>query len=337
MFTRCRWSPCRAAAAILSLSLIASHAAAAPPAYQLVGSFASPGGSFDVGPDGRIYTLVGRSILRQDAPGAATFSPIAELPNGSINSFGASFLRFNGAGTRLAVGDGNFNAGASVYVIDAASFPAASIGSAPTAILSTFTTPNFDAAWDGDRLYVTGARSSDFVPIVNRIDAASAAPAQTVITGVGLASGGIAIRDGQLLTGSGFIPTGETRRFDLAALSPAAPAAFSAGTLIGSFLSASPLSFDAFGHLLVGGGDAFSGTSDTGYAAVVDLADPGNFLRLSPAGTAPTYSPIFNHVTGELLVYDTATSIFHRYAIPAPAAACVVVFAAGLQPRRRRR
>lgn len=337
MFTHDRWSSCRAAAAVLSLSLAATHAAAALPDYQLVGSFTSPGGSFDIGPDGRVYTLIGSTILRQDAPGASTFSPIAELPAGSVSSFGASFVRFNSTGSRLAVGDGNFNASASVYVIDAASFPTASAGAAPATILSTFVTPNFDATWDGDRLYVTGARSNDFVPIVNRIDTTSAAPAQTMITGIGLASGGIAIRDGQLFTGSGFLPTGETRRFDLAALETSPPAPFSAGTLIGSFLSASPLDFDALGNLLVGGGDSFGGSSDIGYAAVVDLSDPAGFLRLSPAGTSTIYSPIFNPVTGELLVYDTATAIFHRYAVPAPAAGALAAIAGLARSRRRRR
>lgn len=330
-------SACRVSAAVILCAITPAAVMAAPPSYQLVGSFTSPGGSFDIGPDGRVYTLVGRTILRQDEPAASTFSAIAELPVGSVGSFGASFLRFNASGSRVAVGDGNFNAGAAVHLLDASSFPAAPTGPTAVTILSTFTTPNFDAAWDGDQLYITGARSSDFVPIVNRIDTTSAAAPQTVITGIGLASGGIAIRDGHLLTGSGFLPTGEIRRFDLAALSTSPPTSFSSGTLVGSFLSASPLDFDALGNLLVGGGDAFSGTSDTGYAAVVDPADPANFLRLSPAGTATTYSPIFNSLTGEVLVYDTATAIFHRYLVPSPAAGGLLILAAASQTRRRRR
>lgn len=317
-------------------TVLCGVAAAAPTSYQFVGSFASPGGSFDVGPDGRVYTLVGRTILRQDAVHAATFSPIAELPAGSVASFGASFVRFSGDGSRLAVGDGEFSAAASVRILNSSGFAAAPVGSTPASVLGTIVSPNFDAAWDGDRLYVTGARSTDFVPIVNRIDTAGAAVAETVITGIGLGSGGVALRGGQLYTGSGFLPTGETRRFDLASLSPATPAAFAGGALIGSFLSASPLDFDGFGQLLVGGGDSFGGTSEIGYAAVVDLSDPANFLRLSPAGTQTTYSPMYNPATGEVLVYDNNTRIFHRYAIPAPSAAAILCLAGLVRARRRR-
>lgn len=326
-----------AGSAGIAVALFAAAAVAAPPAYQLVGSFGSPGGSFDVGPDGRVYTLSGRTILRQDAVNGSTFSPIAELPIGSVGSFGASFVRFNSTGTRLAIGDGEFNAAASVRIIDSTGFESVPSGTPAASVLTAFVTPNFDAAWDGDRLYVTGARSNDFVPIVNRIDTSLGGPAETVITGIGLASGGIALRGGHLYTGCGFLPTGETRRFDLSVLSGASPATFASGTLIGSYLSASPLDFDASGNLLVGGGDAFSGTSDTGYAAVVDLSDPGNFLQLSPAGSGTTYSPTFNAVTGEVLVYDGATSIFHRYAIPAPGAACMLAMVGISQLRRRRR
>ncbi len=53
--------------------------------------------------------------------------------------------------------------------------------------------------------------------------------------------------------------------------------------LADSILSASPLSFDADNNLIVGGGDAFGGTHDIGYAALVNAAVVSRVL----AGGAP--------------------------------------------------
>ena len=83
-----------------------------------------------------------------------------------------------------------------------------------------------------------------------------------------------------------------------------------------------------------GGGDAFGGSTDIGYAAVVNPASPGEFLRLSPAGTSVTYGVRFNAFTDELLV--TAGGIAYRYAVPGPAAAGLLLLA-GLTAARRRR
>jgi hypothetical protein len=311
-------------------------ARAAPPPYQPIGAYSIPSPIFDAAPDGRIYSIVGNAVMRQNSLNGSTFSQVASLPAGSISPFGASFLRFSPDGRRLAIGDGNFNAAASVYIIDADPLDTPIASSTPAVITNTAPTPNFDASWDStSRLFITGSRASDFVPIVNRLDLPSSA-ITTVITNIGGASGGITLHNNRLFTGSGFMPTGEIRSFDLASLSGAPAAPFSSGALFGSVLSASPLGFDESGDLLVGGGDAFSGTSDFGYAAIIDPLDPTHPLHLSPAGSQTLYSINFNHATHELLVFDSATNTIHRYAIPAPPAAAVLALSTILATRRRR-
>lgn len=328
----------RGSAAVAVLALAHSVALAAPPNYSLVGAFSSPGSTFTVGPDGRVFAVSGSTILRQDSVNGSTYSPVAALPAGSISGFGASFMRFSPDGSQLAIGDGKFDSTASVLLVNAAPLTAPLSSPTPPAVVHrVITTPNFDAAWDtSGRMYVAGARSNDFVPIVNRIDLTSGtATVQTVITSIGVASGGLAIDSGRLYVGCGFIPTGQIRSFGLDSLAGSSTVAFADGALVGSFLSASPLNFDGLGNLLAGGGDSFSGTSDIGYAAVVDLADVGNPLRLAPAGPTSLYSPLFNGVTGELLVFDSLTSTIHRYAIPAPLAG--LWLGAGMVAARGRR
>lgn len=328
--------PCRLA--LVAALVPAARALATPPAYSLVGSYASPGPIFDIAPDGRMYVVSGNMVLRQDTVNGSTFQQVAQLPAGSINSFGASFIRFSPDGHKLAIGDGNFSSSASVYVIDADSLAAAPPSTGSASVLTTITTPNFDAVWNTSaELFISGARSSDFVPVVNRVNISSpSASVSTVITNTGLASGGVAIRSGQLYVGSGFLPTGEVRRFDVASLSVSSALPFTSGALVGSFLSASPLAFDNLGNLLAGGGDTFSGTSDTGYAAIIDLNDPTSFQRLAPAGSATSYGVAFNHATSELLVSDSASNTIYRYAIPpAPSAALMGLGVLAIARRRR--
>lgn len=318
-----------------------SRANAAIPAYTLVGSFVAPSPVFGLGPDGRAYAVVGDAIVRQDAVNGSHFSPVASLPAGSISAFGASFVRFSPGGHRIAIGDGKFDASASVYVLDADPLSASGGAPAPATVLSAAATPNFDAAWSSDgQLFVTGARASDFASIINRIDlppGGAAAAVTTVITDVGVGSGGVAVHNGQLLAGCGFLPTGEIRAFDLASLAGPSSTPFTGGTLFGSVLSASPLDFDEFGNLLVGGGDSFSGTSEYGYAAVVDPADREHPLRLSPAGTSAVYSVAFNNATHELLVLDSLSLTVHRYAVPAAPGVGLLAIGGLWAARRRRR
>ncbi len=310
------------------------------PHYTLVGQFALASGAWDVGPDGRIVQVRGRDIWQQDAANSGTFSRIGSVPAGQISSFGASFLSINGDGSRIAIGDNNFSAAASVYVVSAAGLSTAA-DTATTRVVSG----NFDGTWDGNTLYVTGADAATFNSQLYRVnfDAPGGAAAATVLRDIGLGSGGVAVRGGRLFTGTGYgsgsQPTGQIRSFDLGSLgAPGNPLAtpFSAGTLVTTALSASPLGFDGAGNLLAGGGDNFGGTTEIGYAAVIDPAnpDPTAWLRLSPGPTNILYSAVFNAATDELLVVGGGTA--YRYAIPTPAGAAVLALGGAVAVRRRR-
>jgi len=109
--------------------------------------------------------------------------------------------------------------------------------------------------------------------------------------------------------------------------------------------SASPLDFDAQGNLLVGGGDAFSGAGDFGYAGVVgsdSIRDalnglgftPGATLELTPDPLAEFVNVRFNEVTAEVLV--EANGVIYRYQVPAPGVGAVLALGAPMIARRRR-
>lgn len=333
----------KVAAVLLALSAAigaASSAHADIPAYTLVGQYALPQGAaaWDVGPDGRVWGIVGNSIVHQESLNGSTYASLGSVPAGTVATFGASFLRVSPTGQTIAIGDNNFGSGARVHFV-----PVAGLNTgAPTATLST-PSGNFDGAWDGNQFYISGA-GSDFVPYLQRIsftDVTGQPVATQIITGIGGASGGVAIRGGRIWTGVGFsgggLVTGDTRSFDLLATN-SAPSAVSylTGAAIagGPVLSASPLAFDAAGNLLVGGGDSFGGTSETGYAAVVNLAT-GQRLQLSPAGTQQViYAVAFNNVANELLV--TANGIAYRYAVPGTAGAGLLALGGVLATGRRR-
>ncbi|MFN0011647.1 MAG: hypothetical protein ACKVS8_08400 [Phycisphaerales bacterium] len=308
----------------------AARAAGSIPPYTLVGSFPLSASAWDITADGRVMRIVGDTLSVQDAPNAPTYSPIGSVAPGLVSPFGASFLRIAPDGFRVAIGDNNFGPGASVLIANTAS---ALPGPVPTVSIAS---PNTDAAWaDNQTLYVSGYGSGSEL---NRLDTA-ALTSQTVISGIGEGSGGVAIRAGLLYTGIGFdfgAATGDIRAFSLAALaSAAAPVAFSTGTFTTNALSASSLGFDPFGNLLVGGGDFFSGSPDFGYATVIDTASPLQArLQLSPAGPSAFYGIRFNTATDELLVVADGTA--YRYAIPAPGAAVALAFLVPLAARRRR-
>jgi hypothetical protein len=313
--------------------------------YQLVGQFALPANvdAFDVGPDGRLWGISGTNIVRQTSVNSGSYETIGSVPTGTVSSFGASFFRMNQDGL-IAVGDNNFGAGARVHIVEASQLNSAS----PTATRSAVV-GNFDAAWRGSTLFVSGvgAITTDFVPYVARIDVSDAAiplTAQRVINATGGASAGVAISGDAFVTGVGFagggLVAGDMRVFSASALSIATSSiAYGAGAAVpgGPVLSASPLAFDALGQLLVGGGDpaSFGGRGDVGYAAVINIAT-GDRLQLNPAGgTTARYSVDFNPITTESWV--SSGGVVYRYAIPTPGAACIAGCGLVVAMRRARK
>lgn len=333
------------AVGLMAGAVCTSDARASIPPYTLVGSFQMPGGNvwtggaYDLLPDGRIIRIQGSSIFIQDALHGSTQSLAGTVPAGTVSVFGASFIRVSPDGSMLAIGDNTFGPSARVHIVRVSDLTPS--GPAPT---HSILTPNYDAAWSGtSTLYVTGFGSSS---LLSRIDLSGAVPTSstTVITGIGDGSGGVAVSGGTLYTGIGYAfppgspgqRTGSTRAFPLAMLDTAAsPVVFSSGTYLGDYLSASPMAVDPFGNLLIGGGDVFSGTSDSGYVAVVDPSNPSSPLLLSPPGSAGLALGVrFNTATQELWI-DRDGTIF-RYAIPSPGLAGVLVMGTLLAWRRRR-
>ncbi len=333
---------CAALAAVGLPFLLPTVAEANPPPYTLVGSFPLSGDAFDILPDGRIVTISGSTISMQSAINGSAYAAIGSVSPGLVSSFGASFLRVSPSGSSIAIGDNNFGSGASVLLVSSASLNTI----APSSAVS-IASPNSEAVWSGEStLFVSGFGSG---PIVSRIDVASAITT-TVITGIGDGSGGVALSGSRLFVGLGYDAsggshTGDVRAFDLASVSGDSSTGFSSGIQVARALSASSLSFDSLGNLIIGGGDFFSGSGDFGYAAVVDGASieaalaGGAFApdsaetRLSPAGSNAFYGARFNPVTQEVLVIADGTA--YRYAIPAPSGVALFAMMAFASRRRR--
>jgi hypothetical protein len=331
---RARRAPAALAGVAVGLAL-SGAALAAPPNYGLVGTFALPdAGPWDVSPvDGRIYRMSGTDIYRQDAVNGSTYSRVGSLPAGSVNAFGASFIRVAPQGFSMAVGDGNFGAGASVHIVS----PAALSPATPTTPQS-FAVPNFDGAWlDFDTLIVTGGDANG--SYAHTIDLGrSPAAAYRSLSGVGNGSGGVAVGPAGLYVGSGYQPSGEVRSFPASAfwtptVNPPAPSPFSAGAYVATALSASPLAVDGVGNLIIGGAD-YSASPPLGGVWVVNTANPAERQFLDPAGGG-IYGLDYNETTRELILASGGTA--YRFAIPAPGAAGLLAAAGAVAVRRRRR
>lgn len=328
---------------VVSLGLLS---AAAPAAfgqfgYGLVGQFNLPAGTaaWDVDGQGRAWALVGNSVYAEGTPGGGSFDLFGSVPAGTVSPFGGSFIRVSDNGAQVAIGDGNFGGSARVHFVSTATLGSSGPGGAAT---QSVLTGNFDGTWNGNHFYLTGA-GTDFVPFVSRVDFAdvTGSPVATrIITNGGGGSGGVAISGASLFAGVGFggggLSTGDIRMFDLPAVDSApSPVQFSSGAQAagGPVLSAWPLAFDGAGRLLVGGGDAFGGTTDIGYVAVIDL-QTGVRQLLTPAGADVTYGVDFNPMLSQ--VYVSEGGVVYRYAVPTPSAA-VTLAMAGLAAARRRR
>ncbi len=347
-----------AAAMVIGANAIAPSARAALPAYSLLGSFELPAGAtvWDTAPDGRVITLVGGDVYRQDAVSASSFTRLGSLPAGEIPSFGAAFLRISPDGSTLAIGDNYAGGTPDVLLV-----PTLALDPLAPTTPTRLALDHSEADWAGNStLFVTGSTiDGSFVAMVD-IPTLST---RQVVGNIDGAAAGVTSDGAYLYAGNGFAfggpsQTGEVRAFPLSAItSSATPLDFeNAGIPVADALTGSSLGFDGFGNLLVGGGDFFGGSGDLGSAAVIDaeaLAEslggagvaPDNAeLRLSPRLATDSYFARWSGASGELLVgyFDNTTftsgTTIYRYAVPAPGVVTTVTFAgAGIASRRRRR
>lgn len=321
------------AAAVLGVGALSPLTHATLPAYTLVGQYAAPSGAWNIGPDGRLWSINSAGVIsRQNTLNAAGYSVVGSVPAGTVASFGASFISVSNTGT-LAIGDNNFGSSARVHFVNSADLSTS--GATPT---SSLLLGNYAGVWSGSDLLVAGAPGPGGSPAVWRVSGVGSGTltSSVLVTGIGSGSGGVAVRGDTLVTGVGFgAGVGDVRSFSLSTISGSGPATFTSGSLIGTVLSASSMAFDPLGNLAIAGADFSNWPSVSGFVRVIDGANFGNALTLAPAGTDRSYSVRFNEVTNELLV--TASGTIYRYAIPTPGTAAALGFAGVLCVSRRRR
>jgi len=233
-------------------------------------------------PDGRMVIAEGNSsaeieIAVEKSPGSLTFRYVTSLTPGGTSSFG-SFIKVKDADTVLV------GASTVIYTVDLQTGACGTL-----AVID-----NFDAALDGNDLYITrSSYNPDWTAnsCVTRIDLETPTLPVDVVTGIPGASAGICLDGaGNLYTGNGYgnlgvDETGLIKRFTLSYL----PLAWSAGTPCGDVLSAGTLIWAGNGKVLVGGGDTF-GSGDDDYFAALDTATGLPVWKMDPdAGADSNY------------------------------------------------
>lgn len=345
------------AAMVIGAGALVADARAALPAYSLVGSFELPAGAtvWDTAPDGRVITLVGGDVYRQDALDSSAFTRLGSLPAGEIPSFGAAFLRISPDGSTLAIGDNYAGGTPDVLLV-----PTLALDPLAPTTPTRLALDHSEADWaSNSTLFVSGSTiAGSFIAMVDVPTLTS----RQVIGNINGAAAGVTSDGTYLYAGNGFAfggpsQTGEVRAFPLSAItSSPTPLDFeNAGIPVADALTGSSLGFDGFGNLLVGGGDFFGGSGDLGSAAVIDsgavaaalagagVAPDSAELRLSPRLATDSYFSRWSGASDELLVgfFDNTTftsgSTIYRYAVPSPGAGAMVMLAgARLSVRRRR-
>ena len=224
----------------------------------------NPNALFDPLPDGRLILTDGTTVWLEDGVDLRTFTAIGTFPTPTL----AGFVRMSPSGRRAAMTSSD---GKKILTFD------------PLRVVveRTFepgTSLSFDSEWIDDTTLAVTLVEIGEGPLLKFFDATNGTQ-KTVIRNLGDASGGVTYdrASGLLYTGIGFLsdtdPTvGLIKAFPESQWSnpPTGGIDFvTTGTPVANFLSAAFLGFDKFGNLYVGGGDAFGGTGDMDYAAVV--------------------------------------------------------------------
>lgn len=319
--------------------------------YSLAGSFSIADGlsSVDALADGRLIGVrADGALVAQSALHSSSWEQVGAIDAALLNEFGPSFLSVNPGGTRLAIGDGNFGAGASVLLLDLASLDPMGVSSATSVAAA-----NFSGHWaSDDTLYITGA--ADFSGgIVTELNA-STLSTRVVVNDLQGGSGGVVTDGTWLYTGNGFdfdptpgtSETGEVRAFRLSDFN-GSPVSFEmSGNAIADALSAGSLAIDSLGNLVIGGAD-FADGGESGFFSVIEsntIADallgagvvPDSLeTMLDPSnGSALGYSVLFNSATSETIAISGGVA--YRFAIPSPGTGALGLIAFGALSTRRR-
>lgn len=320
--------------------------------YSLAGSFSIADGlsSVDTLADGRLIGVrADGALFAQSSVNSSSWARVGAIDASLLNEFGPSFLSVNPNGTRLAIGDGNFGAGASVLLIDVASLDPMNVSN-----VTSVASANFSGHWaSDDTLYITGA--ADFSGgIVTELDA-STLSTRVVINDLQGGSGGVVTDGTWLYTGNGFdfnsgpgggSETGEVRAFRVSDFT-GSPLSFEQdGVAVADALSAGSLAIDSLGNLVIGGAD-FAPGGESGFFSVIGSGDISDALlgagivpdsletMLDPSnGSAFGYSVLFNSATNETIAISGGVA--YRFAIPSPGAGALGALAFGVVCTRRR-
>lgn len=268
--------------------------------YTITGSFTRPDAdAYDVLNDGRIIALDGANVYTETAIGSHSFTQVATLTGMDCGGYyGSSFLRVSPDGTKFAVGN---NGGATWSNFEVGVFNVAGLsGNVSGAVYSGIN--HYDAEWaDNTNLLITTGSigSNSGVTALDTTSSTSTPVNPTVINNIVGASGGVTVDSaGRLYTGNAYdnapggSDTGWIKAFDNTswrdAITNSTPIDFEAsGTQVVDLLSCASLGFDNDGNFFVGGGDAFSGSGDHNYAALVNADALADVL----AGTGPIIDP----------------------------------------------
>jgi hypothetical protein len=280
-----------------------SYGVALPAAHTSFGTSAdafgaSQGGNIDGFPlRSKILAAADSSLFLQKNFGASSFVTVGNVVGFSMDP---SFVKIAPDGSRIALGTGFYKP---LYVFPTSALSAVSppdVGHVPGAL--TYDLSYYDGAWRDSRFFFVNTATFDGEPgsAVLAIDTEDPNPStqvRTVIARIPGASGGVTFdRRGNLITGNGYSyqsnvsGTGQLKIWSAAdvasALQPEPQPLDYVDTghvLAEHVLSAAWLGFDSNDDLHVGGGDAFGGSGEYGYAGLVS----GDVLTRVLAGGAP--------------------------------------------------
>lgn len=229
----------------------------------------------------KLLAATNSSVYLQKNFGASSWLTVGNVVGFNMDP---CFIKISPDGAKIALGTGFYKP---LYVFPTTTLSVAAptdLGGAPGT--QTWDLSYYDGAWRDARYLVVNA-GTELGSAIFAIDTESEQPAtsvRTIIKGIPGASGGVTFdQHGNLITGNGFTynssvaGTGQLKIWSAEEVASAfadepAPLDYvgSGHVLAEHVLSAAWLGVDSSNNLHVGGGDAFGGSGDYGYAALLD-------------------------------------------------------------------
>lgn len=271
----------------------------------------------------KILAAADSSLFLQKNFGASSFIEVGHVVGFSMDP---SFVKISPDGTRVALGTGLYKP---LYIFPTGALSALNppdVGHAPGTL--TYDLSYYDGAWRDSRyLFINagtfeGGEAGSAVFAIDTEDPNPATQIRTVISSIPGASGGVTFdHQGNLITGNGYTydadvaGTGQLKIWsaaDVATTLAAEPQPLdyvdTGHVLAEHVLSAAWLGVDSSNNLYVGGGDAFGGSADYGYAGLVNASVITRVL----AGGAPLdreNSAEFSQIAPDPCKNDDATAV----------------------------